>query len=112
MKDNVRTWLVDMLMAIEEMDHFIEDGATFDDFSSDIKTKRAVERNIEIIGEAANRIIKEEPEIDIDHIHQIIGTRNRIVHGYDAVSYEILWSIMQTYLPDLKEQLTKLLQEE
>lgn len=101
-----------MLMSIEEMEHFIEEGATFHDFSSDIKTKRAVERNIEIIGEAANRIIKEDPEIDIDHIHQIIGTRNRIIHGYDAVSYEILWSIIHSYLPDLKSQIRKLLQEE
>ncbi len=100
-----------MLLALEEIESFFEEGASFESFINDTKTKRAVERNLEIIGEAANRVIKEDPDIALDDIYQIIGTRNRIIHGYDAVSYEILWSIIDTSLPKLKTQLKNLLDE-
>ena len=45
--------------------------------------KRAVERNIEIIGEAMNHILKLEPDIPISDSRRIVDTRNRIIHGYE-----------------------------
>ena len=66
-----------------------------------MKTRRAIERSIEIIGEAMNRILKINPEIGISDSRKIVDTRNRIVHGYDKISDEIIWLVVQRYLPIL-----------
>ncbi len=71
--------------------------------------KRAVERNIEIIGEAMNRILNHFPDIKITNSRKIVDTRNRISHGYDSVSDDILWAIVIRDLPKLKEEVEVLL---
>lgn len=85
MEDEIRTWLSDIKQAIAEINDFLPDQKNFYQFQKDLKTKRAIERNVEIIGEAANRIIKQQPDIPITDIKKIIDTRNRIIHGYDSV---------------------------
>jgi len=62
----------------------------FNLFQHDKKTRRAIERNIEIIGEAINRTLKLRPDIEIINARKIVDTRNRIIHGYDSVSADIL----------------------
>jgi len=76
-----------------------------------LRTRRAVERNIEIIGEALNRVLNKDPEINISNSRKIVDTRNRIIHGYDTVSDEIIWSIIIKYIPQLREEVQKLLGE-
>jgi uncharacterized protein with HEPN domain len=57
MEIEVKTWLFNVLSSIEEIDSFfIDQPMTFDAYQNDLRTRRAVERNIEIIGEALNRI--------------------------------------------------------
>ncbi len=73
--------------------------------------KRAVERNIEIIGEAMNRILNKDSAIELSNTRKIVDTRNRIIHGYDTLSDEIIWSIVVTYIPVLKIEIEKLLDE-
>ena len=63
--------------------------------------KRAVERNLEIIGEAINRIIKVNPDISISSSKSIIGLRNQIIHAYDNISEEYIWSVIVKHLPIL-----------
>jgi uncharacterized protein with HEPN domain len=63
----------------------------FLEFHKDIKTKRTIERNIEIIGEAVSRILKENEGIQITSARKIVDARNRIIHGYDTVSDQVLW---------------------
>ena len=112
MQPEIKTYLFDMLNAIEEIESFFH--GTIKDFSfftNDLKTKRAVERELEIIGEGANRIYKLKPDTSLPNIRQIIDTRNRIIHGYDSVSDEILWSIVTEFLPDLKSAIQNLLNE-
>ena len=75
---------------------------------NDLKTKKAIERNLEIIGEAMNRILKVEPSFPIDNAQNIIGTRNRIIHAYDNISDELIWTIVVRDLPLLKKQLEEL----
>jgi len=76
-----------------------------------LKTRRAVERNLEIIGEAMNRILGRDPAINLSHSRQIVDTRNRIIHGYDTVSDEVVWGIVVQYLPLLKSEVGALLEE-
>ena len=76
-----------------------------------LKTRRAVERNVEIIGEAVNRIVQKDNSIILSNSRKIIDTRNRIIHGYDTVSDEIIWSILITHLPILKIEVEKHLGE-
>ena len=71
--------------------------------------RRAIEREIEIIGEAMNRLSKIDPGIQISSSRQIIGMRNRVIHGYDAVDDEIVWGTIQRHLPLLKTEIQELL---
>lgn len=108
----IKTRLYDILNAITEIDSFFEaNKKEFHFYKNDIRTKRAIERNIEIIGEAVNRILHIDDNIDLSNSRKIIDTRNRIIHGYDVVSDEIIWGIVIQYLPVLKTEVEKLLSE-
>lgn len=110
MNIEVKTWLYDILNAIHEIESFLADRPKdFSLYQKDIKTKRAVERNIEIIGEAMNRILASNAEIVLSNSRKIVDTRNRIIHGYDTVSDEIIWSIAIKHLPILKAEIEQLL---
>jgi uncharacterized protein with HEPN domain len=73
---------------------------------------RAVERNLEIIGEAINRIITPYQEylIYISKAKSIFGLRNQVIHSYDNVSDENIWSILINHLPVLKSEINKLIE--
>jgi uncharacterized protein with HEPN domain len=112
MDNEIRAWLFDILNAIMEIDSFFVDNLKdFSAFQNDIKTKRAVERNIEIIGEAMNRVIKKNASVEISNSRKIVDVRNRIIHGYDSVSDEIIWGITIKYLPILRLEIELLLNE-
>jgi uncharacterized protein with HEPN domain len=112
MDNEIKTWLHDILQAITDIESFFEkDLKHFNKYVSDLKTKRAVERELEIIGEAFNRIIKKDVNFQFDNIYKIIGTRNRIVHGYDSVSDDLIWSIVINHLPPLKIEVTEKLNQ-
>lgn len=111
MEIEIKKWLSDIQQAILEIRTFLPDKKEFASFQKDIKTKRAVERNIEIIGEAVNRILKMDSNIQITNARRIVDTRNRIIHGYDTVSDEILWAIIIKELPLLEKEIESLLQD-
>lgn len=71
--------------------------------------QRAVERNIEIMGEAINRILKANPEFQLSNAKAIINTRNRVIHGYDSVTTEFLWSLIMKHIPALKNDVENIL---
>ena len=81
------------------------------EYKGNLLIKRAVERNLEIIGEAMNRILNIEPNIPIDHAHRIVGLRNQIIHGYDTVSDENIWGILINHLPNLKIRVFEMIEE-
>lgn len=101
--------LADIKQAINEINAFLPDKKDFLKFQKDIKTKRAIERNIEIIGEAVNRILKVNPDYPITNARKIVDTRNRISHGYDSVSEDIIWAIVLREIPNLDTEISKLL---
>ncbi|WP_396158934.1 DUF86 domain-containing protein [Flavobacterium sp.] len=90
---------------------FLGESRDFIVYKSDLKTKKAVERNLEIIGEAVSRILKEDNNFQLKNAKNIIGTRNRIIHSYDNISDEVIWTIVCRELPDLKIQVEELLRE-
>ena len=85
-------------------------GKTRQDLDDDRTFNLAQARLLEIVGEAANRIPvefqMEHPEIAWG---QIISLRNRLIHGYDAIDFDIMWSIIYSDLPDLIEKLEKII---
>jgi uncharacterized protein with HEPN domain len=105
----IRVWLLDIQEAIEEIFLFIGEKRNFITYQEDLKTKKAVERNLEIIGEAINRILKADTSIQIKNAKEIIGTRNRIIHSYDKISDEVIWTIVSRELPDLLEEVKTLM---
>ncbi|WP_237144382.1 HepT-like ribonuclease domain-containing protein [Pontibacter pamirensis] len=91
MDEELKVWLYDMLQSINEIEGYFEDRPKeLEAYRKDTRTKRAVERNLEIIGEAANRILKASPGFPLPDAKQIISTRNRIIHGYDTVSDDLI----------------------
>lgn len=73
-----------------------------------ILLRRAAERNIEIMGEAMNRLLKDNPTIPITNARKIVDARNYIIiPGY--VSADILWSIVINHLPLLHDEVAQLL---
>ncbi len=83
----------------------------FEVYQNDLRTKRAIERNIEIIGEAMSRILKEDNHIQISNSRKIVDVRNRIIHGYDSVSDDVIWGIVIKNLPVLQKEVEDLLGE-
>ena len=91
MDNETKTWLYDILQSINEIESYYADKPRkFEDFVADIKTKRAVELNLEIIGEAVNRILRKNKNFQLENAEKIIGTRNRIIHGYDKMSDDLI----------------------
>ena len=112
MDKEIQAWLFDILNSILEIESFVDfEETNFQDYSSDVKTKRAVERNLEIIGEAVNRISKKDENLEITDKRKIISVRNKIIHGYDQVSDELIWSIITQYLPVLEKEVRQYLNE-
>ena len=112
MDNDIRTYLYDILCSINEIEsYYVEVPKTFELYQNDLRTKRAVERNIEIIGEAMNRILKVETEIKISYSRKIVDVRNRIIHGYDSVSDDVIWGIVIRNLPVLQKEVEELLNE-
>ena len=103
-------WLNDIRTAIVEINSFLPESRNFLEFQKDLKTKRAIERNIEIIGEAMSRMLKVNPDIPLSDSRKIVDTRNRIIHGYDSVSEDVLWLIVLKYLPVLEKEINEMLE--
>ncbi|MDT0647824.1 DUF86 domain-containing protein [Zunongwangia sp. F260] len=102
-----------MKLAIEEIDSYFE-GSDMDflRYKENLMLKRAVERDLEIIGEAINRIIRRDSAFEdkLTNTKKIIGLRNQVIHAYDNISDENIWSILITHLPKLKEEVEALIQ--
>jgi uncharacterized protein with HEPN domain len=99
------------IKSIDEIFLFLGERRDFKSYLADIKTKKAVERNLEIIGEAVYRILKVDNEFELENAKNIIGTRNRIIHSYDNISDEIIWTIISRELPELKVQIEEILKD-
>lgn len=71
--------------------------------------RRAVERDIEIMGEAMNHALKLAPSLSITNARKIVDTRNFVIHAYDSLCPDMLWAIVILHLPLLKQEINDLL---
>lgn len=103
-------YLHDIIDAIEEIDQAsIRFGKSFAVFEKDVVYRKFVERNIEIIGEAMNRILKISPSISISSARKIVDTRNYVIHAYDSLKPDLLWAIVINHIPRLKAEVEALI---
>lgn len=104
--------LSDICLAIDRIEQYIE-NLSFDAFSKDQKSVDAVVRNLEIIGEAANRLPDEfkEKYSEIEW-YKVVGLRHRIVHEYFGIDLEIIWQILHKDLQELKRKIIEIMKEE
>lgn len=112
MDNKILKWLYDVKVAIDEIDsYFINEKMDFFEYRKNVMRKRAVERNLEIIGEAINRILKTDATFSskITDAIAIVSLRNQVIHAYDNISDETIWAILTNHLPKLKIEIKKLL---
>ena len=108
MDDRILKWVFDIKIAIYEIDSYFENQEkNLLNYRENLMLKRAVERNLEIIGEAMNRIITRDSSFEnkITNSKSIISLRNQVIHSYDNISDENIWSILITHLPILKVEI-------
>lgn len=108
MEIEIKKYLFDIQESINSIENYLSEKRDFNIYSANKMLRRAIEREFEIIGEALNRIDKLAPDIEITGKKQIIGMRNRVIHGYDKIDNEIIWGIIVRHLPVLKIQIQKL----
>ena len=85
-------------------------GKKFEIFCNDRVFRKFIERNIGIIGEAVNQILKLKNDIEITSARRIVNTRNLVIHSYDNVDNELLWAIVINHLPLLKAEVQQLIE--
>ena len=109
MQPNILKYILDIQSVIQEIETIkTKANNNFTSFKSDIILQRAIERDLEIIGEAIRKIIEIDPTITITSAKNIIGLRNIISHAYDSVEPEMIWGIIQNNIPILADEIKKL----
>lgn len=96
------------LQLIQSME-YLADKRDFNTYLTNKLLRRGIERELDIIGEAANRILKLDSTIKIDDARKIVDLRNWVIHGYDRIDDVIIWGIISKQLPLLKLQVDELL---
>ena len=104
--------LTDIQTAIKGIDEHLEGRRIFGEYIADKTKRRAVERELEIIGEALNNLLKINASIEISFARLVVDLRNRIIHSYDNVNDTVVWKIVMKDIPILSEEVEQLLNRE
>lgn len=112
MDNRAKKLLFDVLVSGRSIREWRE-GRSYSEYEADRQFRRAVEREFEIIGEALNRLTEADPTTAarIEGLTRIVGFRNRIIHGYDAVDDATVWGVVESHLPRLIAEVEALLRE-
>ncbi|MDE6300482.1 MAG: DUF86 domain-containing protein [Muribaculaceae bacterium] len=112
MDRTVKKYLSDIYSAIDEIELFLSQRpCQYQVYLNDLMFKRAIERNVGIIGEAMSKILQIDNEIPITNAKNIKGTRNYVIHAYDTLEPHIIWNIVINDIPKLKEEVIALLND-
>ena len=105
-----KKYLSDMMRAISLIESFTANTRSYMEYTVDLKTQSAGERQLAIIGEALNQYDKQPERISLNNTRQIVGFRNRIIHAYDSLDDTLVWAIVVNHLPALKSEVKTLLE--
>lgn len=105
----IKKYLYDIQTSINSIDDFLGDKRDFFEYKKNKLLRRGIEREIEIIGEAMNNILKIQPDCSIENARKIVDTRNWVIHAYDNVDDIVIWNIVSNHLPKLKVEIDSLL---
>ena len=109
---SLKKYLYDIQVAIDSILEYLGEERNFFAYEKNKLLRRAVERELEIIGEAMNHLLDLYPELPIDNARRIVDLRNFVIHGYDKVDNVIIWGIVNRDLPKLKEQVDNLMSQQ
>ena len=105
LRTNVDEWLDDMRSSAEAIERYI-DGITEERFTQEEMRQDAVVRRLEMIGEAADRIMKAEPDFQKTlpgiALVEAKRMRNLVIHGYDQVNISVVWDTARHDIPGLR----------
>ncbi len=110
MRNDLAKRLHDAQIACEKVVGFTS-NMTVAEYSSNEVVRIAVERLLEIVGEALSVALKMDPSLQdrFPNLRRAVGLRNRIIHGYDDINDAVIWDIVQTNVPPLARELGVLL---
>lgn len=113
MPRDVRKYLWDIQQACKRVVSFTA-HQTLKSYRTDPLVQAGVERQFEIIGEAMNQMLKQQPNMraSFPEAANIIALRNMLIHGYRYIDHAEVWQIVQQHLPPLHEQVDRLLKEQ
>ena len=113
MRRDPRTFLWDARQAAGAIEDFVR-GKSREDYLRDLLLRSAVERQLEIIGEAFNQLAKHDPALAarIPDLRAIVGLRNILVHGYAQIDDERVWNVVHEHVPELRLRLDAFLADD
>lgn len=111
MMQEVKKLLVDIEQSALNIDVHLEGRRIFEEFAENITKRRAIERELEIIGEATNNLLKLDSSMALTGARKIVNLRNRVIHAYDDVDETIIWKVIVMDIPALLREVQQLLQE-
>ncbi len=101
--------LADIKDSIEAIDEHLDGKRDFSEYLADRTKRRAVERELEIVGEAVSKLLKYDAEFPLSYARMIVDMRNRVIHAYDTVDNTIVWKTIIKDLPVLLKEVNDLL---
>lgn len=109
MQREILKYLLDIKESIDSIQEYLGNKKDFNEYKSNKLLRRGIERELEIIGETTSRILKIDNDFEIPDSRRIVDLRNWVIHGYDKVDDVIIWGIISRDIPQLKEQVDKLI---
>ncbi len=109
MQHKIAKYLFDINECILSIETYLGGKRDFNDYANNKLLRRGIERELEIIGEALNQLKKLDDSIEISYFKQIISLRNQIIHSYDNIDNQTIWSIVVKHLPILKTEIQHLI---
>ncbi|MDE3142951.1 MAG: DUF86 domain-containing protein [Bacteroidota bacterium] len=103
--------LTDIQSSIISIDEHLEGRRVFEEYKSNKTKRRAVERELEIIGEATSKLLNINPLIQLSYARIIVDLRNKIIHAYDNINNTIIWKIIMKDIPVLLNEVEELLNQ-
>jgi uncharacterized protein with HEPN domain len=103
--------LADIIDAIDAIDHHLQGRRVFAEYLDDRTRRRAVERELEIIGEAVSKLLRSDPDFPLSYARQIVDMRNRVIHAYDTVDNILVWKTIMKDVPVLRAEAQALLEK-